>query len=346
MGVPGTVSYGPNLQAWCVYLMVTHAVPVQRCGELIASLTGAAPSAGFIHGMLARAAAAVAHVNRLIRCLIIAGPAVCCDETPIRAGPGPAWRKRHLLVACSPLLTWYVLGDRTAASFCGFVLPDLAGVVVHDRYAVYDHPRLGTLTHQLCCAHLLRDLEDAAQAYPDASWPAQITTALQQLIHAANGARARGLPAVPAGVTGPLITAYRDAVTAGLDDLEQRGQPKRPHRMRLLEDLHYREADVLRFVTDTRIPPPPTRPNATCAPPKPRKRSPAGSAPRPPPVTATPSAATCPPPPNTAPAPSPPCATPSPAPPGCRPSPTPSDPRQQRAQGHDPDLNVYNWRSQ
>lgn len=88
-GVPGTVTYGPNLQAWCVYLMVAHAVPVHRCAELIASLTGAAPSAGFIHGMLARAAAAVAHVNRLIRCLIIAEPAVCCDETPIRAGRGP-----------------------------------------------------------------------------------------------------------------------------------------------------------------------------------------------------------------------------------------------------------------
>jgi transposase len=254
-GVPGTVSYGPNLQAWCVYLMVTHAVPVHRCAELIASLTGAAPSAGFIHGMLARAAAAVAQVNALIRCLIIAGPAVCCDETPIRAGPGPAWRKRHLLVAATPLLTWYMLGDRTAASFSQFVLPDLAGTVVHDRYNVYDNPKLGTLTHQLCCAHLLRDLEDAAQAYPDATWPAQITAALQQLIHAANRARAQGLPAVPAPAAAPLITAYRDAVEAGLAGLEQRGQAKRPRCMRLLEDLHYREADVLRFITDLRIPP-------------------------------------------------------------------------------------------
>jgi transposase len=254
-GMPGTVTYGPNLQAWCVYLMAAHAVPVHRCAELIASLAGAAPSAGFIHGMLARAAAAVTTANMLIRALVIAAPAVSCDETPIRAGPGPAWRKRHLLVAATPLLTWYMLGDRTAASFSEFVLPDLAGVVVHDRYNVYDNPRLGTLTHQLCCAHLLRDLEDAAETYPDASWPAQITTALQQLIHAANRAREHGLPAVPASVTAPLITAYRDAVETGLASLEQRGAPKRPRCMRLLEDLHYREADVLRFVTDLRIPP-------------------------------------------------------------------------------------------
>ena len=30
MGAPGTVTYGPNLQAWCVYLMAAHAVPVHR----------------------------------------------------------------------------------------------------------------------------------------------------------------------------------------------------------------------------------------------------------------------------------------------------------------------------
>lgn len=258
-GSPGTVTYGPNLQAWCVYLMVAHAIPVHRCAELVESLTGAAPSAGFVHGMLARAAAAVKTVNMLIRSLVIASPAVCCDETPVRAGPGPAWRKRHLLVAATPLLTCYALADRTVASFCEFVLPDLAGVVVHDRYQVYDHPRLGALTHQLCCAHLLRDLEDAAQTYPDATWPAQITAAITGLIHAASQARGHGLAAVPAATAAPLITAYRDGITAGLADLAARPgatrRHHRQHRQRLLEDLRDREPDVLRFVSDTRIPP-------------------------------------------------------------------------------------------
>jgi hypothetical protein len=258
-GSPGTVTYGPNLQAWCVYLMVAHAIPVHRCAELIGSLTGAAPSAGFVHGMLARAGAAVKTVNMVIRSLVIASPVVCCDETPVRAGPGPGWRKRHLLVACTPLLTYYALADRDTASFKAFVLPDLAGVVVHDRYHVYGHPRLGTLTHQLCCAHLLRDLEDAAQTYPGATWPAQISQALQGLIHAANQARQAGLAAVPAPTATPLITAYRDGITAGLADLAARpGATRlhhRQHRQRLLEDLRDRENDVLRFVSDLRIPP-------------------------------------------------------------------------------------------
>ncbi|MCA1676007.1 MAG: DUF6444 domain-containing protein, partial [Actinobacteria bacterium] len=52
----GAVEYGPNLQSLAVYLMVVHFVPAHRCVALLESLTGAAPSVGFVHGMLARTA--------------------------------------------------------------------------------------------------------------------------------------------------------------------------------------------------------------------------------------------------------------------------------------------------
>ena len=253
------MTYGPNLQAWCVYLMTVHAIPVHRCAELIASLAGAAP--------LGRVRPRPARPRRRrgqdgehadpVPGHRLPGGVLRRDPGPGR--PGPAWRKRHLLVACTPQLTCYMLGDRTAASFAGFVLPDLTGTVIHDRYHVYDHPRLGTLTHQLCCAHLLRDLADAAETYPRSAWPAQLAGTLRALIHAANQARAAGHPAVPAPVLTPLTTAYRDAVTAALDDLDTlpRGLRKnyRHPCEQLLEDLRDREADVLRFTTDTRIPP-------------------------------------------------------------------------------------------
>jgi transposase len=258
-GAAGTVTYGPNLQAWCVYLMVAHAVPVHRCAELVAALSGAAPSPGFVHGLLARAAAAAAPASRLIRSLVILAPAVSCDETPLRAGPGPSWRKRYLLVASTPSLTCYATGERNAAAFARFVLPDLAGVVVRDRYQVYDHKSLGTLTHQLCCAHLLRDLQAAAEDYPASAWPAQAAAALRQLIHAANQARSQGLDAVPPEAVGPLRADFRGAVAAGLAEMAAmpRGLRKnyRQPCQQLLHDLRDREADVLRFTTDLRIPP-------------------------------------------------------------------------------------------
>jgi hypothetical protein len=122
-GTPGTVTYGIGLQAWCVYLMAAHAIPVHRAAELIEALTGARPSPGFVHSLLARAAAAVKHANQLIRALIITASVICADESPIRVGPGPKTRKRYLLVACTNLLTYYFLGDRSLASFKAFVFP-------------------------------------------------------------------------------------------------------------------------------------------------------------------------------------------------------------------------------
>jgi transposase len=86
---------------------------VHRCAELIAVLTGAEPSPGFVHGMLARAAAAVRYANALIRALIITAAVICADETPIRVGPGPKTRKKYLLVARTDLITYYFLGDRS-----------------------------------------------------------------------------------------------------------------------------------------------------------------------------------------------------------------------------------------
>jgi transposase len=254
VGAAGTVTYGLALQAWCVYLMAAHAIPVHRCAELIEALTGAEPSPGFVHSMIARAAAAVAQANRAIWCLIILAHVISADETPIRVGPGPKTRKRYLLVACTSLLTYYFPGDRSMTTFAAFVLPDMGGaVVVHDRYQNYD--AIPGLIHQLCCQHLLRDLEDAAQQYPDAHWPIQAAEALQGLIHAANTARAQGLPAIPGEIAAPLIHAFKHGVLVGLSEVPRvPGRKQRPCRD-LLECLRDRQADVLRFTTDLRIPP-------------------------------------------------------------------------------------------
>ena len=95
----------------------------------------------------------------------------------------------------------------------------------------------------------------------------------------------------------------------------------------LLECLRDRQADVLRFLTDTAIPPTSNQAERMSARRRPSRRSPAGSAPRKPPATGTPSAATHPPPSSTDTRSSPRSATPSPAPPGYHPSRQTPEPR-------------------
>jgi transposase len=255
-GAPGTVTYGLNFQAWCVFLMVMHHVPVERCADILESMSGIRPSDGWVHALLARAARAVAAANKTIRALIILARVICGDETPIRSGPGPKANKKYLHVACTGLLTYYFLGDRDLASFRDFVYSDLHGtVVVHDRYQNYD--KFDGVAHQLCTAHLLRDLEDAAQSYPDAVWPVQIARELRALIHQANLASAKGLGAVPEHAIAGHLSLFRHGVLAGLSDVRRvpGANNKQPPARLLLECLRHREADVLRFLTDTAIPP-------------------------------------------------------------------------------------------
>ena len=259
---PGPVGYGPNLQAFAVYLMVVQFIPAHRVVELLGSLTGAAPSVGFVHGMLARASALLAEVDKRIRALITLAYAVCCDETPLRVGPKqpkPGRKKadKYLLVACTERYTSYLVGDRNLATFKRFGIPELTGsVIVHDRYQNYDSAALGNHTHQLCCQHLLRDLDDAGEVYPDAHWPPQIARALRSLIHQANLARAAGQDGIDEQIKNDLIGEFRAGVRVGLSETTSRGDRPGERKARLLlEALRDREADVLRFAHDLKVPP-------------------------------------------------------------------------------------------
>ena len=95
-GAPGTVTYGLNFQAWCVFLMVMHHVPVERCADILESMSGTRPSDGWVHGLLGRAAKAVAAANKTIRALIILARVICGDETPHPGRPRPEVREEEV----------------------------------------------------------------------------------------------------------------------------------------------------------------------------------------------------------------------------------------------------------
>jgi len=77
-----------------------------RVVALLESLTGPAPSVGFVHGMINRRAGLLDGVHQRIRTLLTLVYAVSCDETPLRVGlrkpaAGKKKAERYLLVACT-----------------------------------------------------------------------------------------------------------------------------------------------------------------------------------------------------------------------------------------------------
>jgi hypothetical protein len=257
-GVPDSaLSIGPRLRALAVYLVVFQHVPVQRCRRLIADVTGAAVSDGFIHSCLATAAGLAADVVRLIRTLITAAAVAGFDETTLRSGP--AGNKKYVHGAFTDRYSAFWLGARSleAMQDAG-ILPGFAGIVVSDRYQNYFHPRWQHVAgNQACLSHLLRDFEDCAESYPGGIWPVQAQRSLRGMIHAWHAAREQGLAAIPAEALNPLGHEFRHAVLAGLASEPRVPGPKNSTKQRpgreLLEFCQDRQGDVLRFTTDTRI---------------------------------------------------------------------------------------------
>ncbi len=259
----GKVTYGPVLQAWAVYLMVVHHIPTHRCRQLLTALTGAEPSTGFVHGLLARAGRVLREADRRIRALITLATVLCMDETPLRVGPktprkGRKKADKYLLIACTTMYTHFLLGDRDLDTFKQSVLADVAAGtrVVHDRYTVYDHETFNEIVHQLCTAHLLRDLAAAGETYPEQIWPGQIADALRALIHATNLARAGGHDHIDAGERAKHLHLLRQGVLVGLSATTSHGdRPGEKKARALLEVFRDREGDILRFVDDLSVPP-------------------------------------------------------------------------------------------
>ena len=232
-GVPdAALSIGPRLRALAVYLVVFQHVPVERCRDLIADVTGADVSAGFIHSCLRQAAGLAAEVVRLIRTLIAAAAVAGFDETTLRSGP--AGEKKYVHGAFTEEYSAFYLGTRSLETMRkAGILPEFAGIVVSDRYQNYFHESWEHIAgNQACCAHILRDYQDCAETYPDAVWPVQAQRALRGLIRAWHAAREQQLPFIPADIARPLEHEFRHAVLAGLASVPRVPGPKNSTKQR------------------------------------------------------------------------------------------------------------------
>jgi transposase len=235
-------SYGPNLRALAVYLLVFQHIPVERTALLIQDLTGAEVSTGWVSSMLTEAADLVDDSVNLIKALLVLGHLLHADETTTKIGSVRRW----LHVACTETLTFLSLAPRSKAGADSLgVLPAFRGTVVHDALSLYNG--YTDVAHQLCGAHLIRELTAAEQNHPGQKWPGQVRWALSELNKQAITARQQGWKTIPPERAEIYLKSFHRGIAVGLS-LHPRapGRKQSPTR-NLLERLRDRAADVLRF---------------------------------------------------------------------------------------------------
>ena len=151
------------------------------------------------------------------------------------------------------LITVHGRRGREAMNAAG-VLPEFAGVAVHDAWAPYDtYPQF---SHALCNAHALRELAAVTELATENDttagrwcWATQVGEALRELnilIH--------HTASPDAGAVAEQVRRYHDAAVIGAHQTRQRATKLQRKHHALARRLRDRQGDYLRFTTDDRVP--------------------------------------------------------------------------------------------
>ena len=168
-------------------------------------------------------------------------------------------RLRWLHSAGTPQLTWYGAHDkRGKIAMDDFgILPIFKGVAVHDGWASY---RDYACIHGLCNAHHVRELiflEETTQQ----AWPRKMIEFLRRAKVHADAAKLAQRP-LARGQLSALRRQYKAILAQGEANnprvarakIRQRGRIKQSPAANLLLRLREHADDVLRFLTDERVP--------------------------------------------------------------------------------------------
>lgn len=248
--VTAPVQYGTRIAAFVLYLLHYQLLPEKRLVALMADLFSVHLASATIARISQDCAQRFQDFADAVREHVAAAPVKHMDETGFRIGSKTQW----LHIASTIWLTFYRVSPRR-----GSLLAHVTGIVVHDHWKPY-YTLKGVL-HALCNAHHLRELQALIEIEKE-DWARKMQHLLRRACHATNLARARGVPLKP-GLIALFERCYDAIVAEGLAFHEaqpvlaktsRRGRQPRRVGHNLLLRLSTRKQDVLRFLTDPRVP--------------------------------------------------------------------------------------------
>ena len=248
--VKAPVQYGERMIGFIVYLLQYQYIPEYRLVELMLDLFGVKIATATIARMSANTAGRFQGFVYMLCEIVKAAMVKHLDETGFRIGGKLQW----LHVMATEWISYYRVSPKR-----GSLLEGIIGIIIHDHWRPY-YTLKGVL-HALCNAHHLRELK-AIIDNGNKRWAIRMQRLLRRACHVVNLARELCKTLPPSLVA--LIQRQYDAIIAeGLAFYESlpplpikglRGRnPRRPGH-NLLIRLSERRDDVLRFLTDPRVP--------------------------------------------------------------------------------------------
>lgn len=164
--IKATVQYGQNLQAMVVAFNTVGAVSINRTHEILSSVFNIPLATGTIKNMVTRCAESLEDTYERIRLKMVMLGLIHCDETGGRVDGKTCW----VHVASDQDYTYLTINQKRGqiGMDAADVLPHARGIIVHDCWGSYW--KYQDVTHAICCAHLLRELNGVIENHPEQTW--------------------------------------------------------------------------------------------------------------------------------------------------------------------------------
>ena len=170
-GVNAPVSYGENVQALTAYLSTRQYLPVKRLAELLSNLFGLSVSTGGIDYILAKMKSKASVAYESIRQNVLKNTVIGADETGVSINGKNHWAWTFQ----NKKATFISVHKNRGFNAIKEIMPEglQSNILVTDCWSSYF--KTGVAKHQLCTAHLIRELTHFEEKYQSETWASRMS---------------------------------------------------------------------------------------------------------------------------------------------------------------------------
>jgi transposase/regulator of replication initiation timing len=178
-GLKAFVSYGSNVKALTGYLNTEHHIPYKRLCEIFHDVFGLSISEGSINNLLESMKSLSEPMYEQIRSRVVSSPVVGADETGLNINGKQHWQWSFQTDRLTYVYPDASRGKTAIDKHFPNGLPD--SYLVTDRHSSYF--KMNVKGHQICLAHLLRELIYLQELEPKETWSKKMWELLREAIH-------------------------------------------------------------------------------------------------------------------------------------------------------------------
>lgn len=171
IGVTAPVSYGENVQALIAYLSARQYIPIKRLSEFMSDMFGLSVSTGGIDYILNKMTKKASVIYESIRQDVLKNTIIGADETGVNINSKNNWAWTFQYDRA----TFIAIHPNRGSKAIDEIMPEglQNNILVTDCWSSYF--KTNAASHQLCTAHLLRELTFLKEKYKNDTWATRMS---------------------------------------------------------------------------------------------------------------------------------------------------------------------------